>query len=351
MFFGDKHHLVGLDIGSSTVKVAEIVTSKKGRMLKHFGVLPLNVGAVEDGVLRDPDHVASVIRNLFSQHKVRTEKVALSIGGYSAIVKKIHMPVMDEESLQKSILVEAEQYIPFDIKDIRMDFQVMGTSENNSNQLNILLVAAKKDLVTQYVDVVELADLLPVVVDVDAFAVQNVHEMIHGSLAEEVVLLHVGASKMSLNIVKGGDSIFMRDVSLGSRQINSKIRARTGCSEEEAEALKLSGGGTQLSTSDYEILVGEVVGQWCTEIGRAMDFFYSTYPGERVEKIVLSGGGAHVASFVEALALQTGSDVSVLDPFASLEMEESGLDEESVRRIGPQAAVCIGLALRRVEDK
>jgi type IV pilus assembly protein PilM len=351
MLFGKTTHLVGLDIGSAMVKTAEVVTSKKGKTLKSFGAMPLNPGAIEDGVIRDPEHVATVIRELFSKYHIRNEKVALSIGGHSAIIKKVTMPVMDEDSLQKSILVEAEQYIPFDIKDIRMDFQVIGPAAQNPNQLNVLLVAAKKEVVTQYVDVVELAGLTPCVVDVEAFAVQNIYEEIYGLSADEVVLLHVGAAKMSLNIIKNGDSVFIRDMSLGTRQINSKIRGRAGCSEEEAEALKLAGGGEKISSGELDGIVGEIVGQWCTEIGRAMDFFYSTYPGDRVERIVVSGGGAHAETFVDALAVQTGSEVSLLDAFATVHVDADRFEGDYIRKMAPQAAVSMGLALRRVEDK
>ncbi|TWI74121.1 type IV pilus assembly protein PilM [Desulfobotulus alkaliphilus] len=351
MLFSKTNHLVGLDIGSSMVKAAEILDSKKGRILKRFGTMDLKAGAIEDGLIRDPEYVAGVIRELFSLYGIRNDKVALSIGGYSAIVKKITMPAMEEEALQKSILVEAEQYIPFDIKDIRMDFQVMGPSSQNPEHLNILLVAAKKELVNQYVEVAELAGLTPCVVDVDALAVQNVYEAVHGITSEEVVLLNVGAAKMSLNIIKDGDSVFMRDVSLGCRQINSRIRAFTGCSEEDAEALKLASGGEKMPEDEYLGAVGQVVGQWCTEIGRALDFFYSTYPGERVEKMVLSGGGGYLETFVDALSVQSGAEVLLLDPFGAVQVDSGKLDAETLRKMAPQAAVVMGLALRKVEDK
>ncbi|MCW7754743.1 pilus assembly protein PilM [Desulfobotulus sp. H1] len=351
MLFGKTNHLVGLDIGSAMVKAAELVETKKGMVLRRFGALALKAGAIEDGIIKDPEHVAAVIRELFSLYQLRNDRVALSIGGYSAIIKKISMPVMEEDALQKSILVEAEQYIPFDIQDIRMDFQVMGENPQNPNQLNVLLVAAKKDLVTQYVEVAELAGLTPAVVDVDALAVQNIYEFVHGISSEEVVLLNVGAAKMSLNIVKEGDSIFMRDVSLGSRQIDSRIRSFTGCSEEEAESLKMAGGGKKMPEEEYSGVVGQVVGQWCTEIGRALDFFYSTYPGDRVEKIVLCGGGAHLETFRDALAAQTGSEVTVMNPFGLVHVDLDKIDEDDIRKMAPQAAVCMGLALRKMEDK
>lgn len=352
MLFGKANYLVGLDIGSAMVKVAEVVPSRKGQTLKAFGGLPLKPGAIKDGVIRDGEHVAGVIRKLFLQHKIRNAKVALSIGGYSAIVKKIVMPVMDDDSLQKSLLVEAEQYIPFDIKDMRMDFRIMGSVAQNPNQLNILLIAVKSAVVNQHVDVVALAGLTACVVDVDAFAVQNMHEQIHGLDDEEVILLHVGAAKMSLNIVKNGDSIFMRDVSLGSRQINFKIRATLACSEEEAEELKLRGGGEKMSSTDLAGIVEEIVGQWCAEIGRALDFFHSaSSAGDCVKRIVVSGGGAHTEGFVDALARQTGAEVTVLDSFSGVYVDAERFDKHYIRRMAPQASVCMGLALRKVGDK
>lgn len=351
MLFGKRNHLVGLDIGSVTIKVAEVVDAKKGPVLKRFGTLDLKPGAIEEGMIRDPAYVAEMIRELFSLYHVREEHVAVSIGGYSAIVKKISMPKMEEAELQKTIFVEAEQYIPFDISEVYLDFQVMGPNPQNPNQMSVLLVAAKKEMVAQYAELVELAGLTPCIMDIDAFAVQNIYEATHPEDPEEVVLINVGASKISLNIIKGGDSIFMRDVSMGCRQIQERIQSIAGCSVEEAEDIHLAGGSTKLSSVEYRNIVSQSVSEWCTEIGRALDFFYSTYPGDRIERIVLSGGGANIDLFIDALTAQTRAVVSKIDPFAGVKVDSDSFDLEFIRKVAPQAAICMGLALRKIDDK
>ncbi|MDL2286431.1 pilus assembly protein PilM [Desulfococcaceae bacterium OttesenSCG-928-F15] len=353
MRFRKANDLVGLDIGSAMVKVAEVSTSSKGKTLKHFGAMALRPEAIEDGIIQDPQHVTDVIHEVFSRNRIRNQNVALSIGGYSAVIKRISMPTMADDALQKNILVEAEQYIPFDINDVSIDYQVIdsGAQAQGSGYMNIMLVAAKKDLIAQYVNVVEAAGLLPSLVDVDAFAIQNIHEAIHGVMPNETILLHVGANKMSMNMVKNGHSVFMRDVSMGSQQINARIRALTGCTDEEAEELKLTGFGKGMSEQNFADIVAQVTGQWCAEVVKAVDFFTSTSPSERVNELVLSGGGAHLERFIEALTMQTGFRVSVLNPFTGVNINPEQFDVNYIQKMAPQAVVAMGLALRKMEDK
>ena len=177
MLFGKKDHLVGLDIGSRTIKVAEIVENKKGRSIRRFGMTDIAPGLIEDGSINDPETVAESIRQLFKSYNIKEQNVALSIGGYSVIVKKISVQTMEEEKLQESIHFEAEQYIPFDISDVNLDFQILGPNETNPNQMNVFLVAAKKEMVNDYINLVNLAGLNPCIIDVEAFALQNIFEL------------------------------------------------------------------------------------------------------------------------------------------------------------------------------
>ncbi|MGD8959744.1 MAG: type IV pilus assembly protein PilM, partial [Desulfobacteraceae bacterium] len=275
MFFGKKDHLVGLDIGSRSIKVAELAETKKGPSLKKFGLIDLAPGAIEEGLVRDPKAVADSIRELFKLYNVSEQNVAISIGGYSVIVKKIFVPSMTEEKLQETIHLEAEQYIPFDISDVNLDFQIIGESEHNANQMAVLLVAAKKEMINDYVQLVQMAGLNPCTIDIDAFALQNIFEINHQDNPESVALIDIGASKTSLNILKGKTSVFMRDVSLGCAQINQKMVSLLGCSFEEAEQIKLSEQPEGISPENLREITSAIVSDWCTEIRRALDFFYS----------------------------------------------------------------------------
>jgi type IV pilus assembly protein PilM len=307
-------------------------------------------GLIEEGVIKNPEDVAYLIRQLFTSQKIKENNVAVSIGGYSTIVKNISVPAMDEEQLQEMIQFEAEQYIPFDINDVNLDFQIIGENDINPNQMNVLLVAAKKEMVNDYVNLVQLAGLNPCVIDVDAFALQNIYEMNYGPNGENVALIDIGASKTTLNILKDNFSVFMRDVSLGCQQISTKIVSLANCTLEEAEGLYHDEETDALSDKEMVEIVSSVVTDWCTEIGRALDFFYSTYPGDQIPKIILSGGGAKIQKFRQLLAAETSSEVEIIRPFENFSVG-SEFDLSYLEQIAPQAAICLGLAIRKIDDK
>jgi type IV pilus assembly protein PilM len=350
MFFGKKPHLTGLDIGSGSIKAAEIIDTKNGRSLKQFAIVDLPPGIIVEGSIKDPDVAADTIKKLFKENDLKDQNVAISIGGYSVIVKKINVQTMSEEELQDTIQFEAEQYIPFDISDVNLDFQILGENENNANQMEVLLVAAKKDMIDEYISLIQQAGLNPMLIDVDAFALQNVYELNYESDAESVALIDIGASKTSLNILKDNASVFMRDVSLGCGQINRKIVSLIDCTPEEAEQIKQSDQSERISKEDLAEIITSIVSDWCAEIRRALDFFYSTYPEDNVERIILSGGGANIEQFRDLLAEETSAEVEMFKPFQNFEINDR-LDSAYLERIAPQAAICMGLAIRKVDDK
>ena len=351
MVFGKKDNLVGLDIGSRSIKAAQIVDSKRGPALKHFGIVDIAHGAIEEGTINDPESVAQSIQQLFKSNGIKQSNVAVSIGGYSVIVKKINVQTMAEEQLQETIHFEAEQYIPFDISDVNLDFQILGENETNPNQMNVFLVAAKKEMVNDYINLVNLAGLNPCIVDVEAFALQNTFESNYDVQDDNVALIDIGASKTSLNILKGASSVFMRDVSLGCGQINQKIMSLIECTFEEAEQLKYGDNPDKLTPEDLKGIVSSVVADWCTEIRRALDFFYSTYPEDQIKRIILSGGGANISEFRQLLATEASAEVESINPFQKFHREGKSFDDAYIKQIGPQAAISMGLAMRKVDDK
>ncbi len=351
MLFGKKNHLVGLDIGSRSIKAGEIVEGKRGPTLKKFGMIDIPPGTIEDGVINDPEAVSDAIRQLYKTYNIKEQNVAVSIGGYSVIVKKINVQNMPEEQLQETIQFEAEQYIPFDISDVNLDFQILGESEHNPNQMSVFLVAAKKEMVNDYINLVNLAGLNPCIIDVEAFALQNIFELNYDAQEENIALIDIGASKTSLNILRGMTSVFMRDVALGCLQINQKIVSLVGCSLEEAEQLKQGEQQDKISSEDLKNIISTVVTDWCTEIRRALDFFYSTYPEDQITRIILSGGGANIAEFRQLLGAETSAHVEIINPFQNLAIDDDAFDAAYVQQIAPQATICMGLAIRKVDDK
>ena len=351
MVFGKKDHLIGLDIGSGYIKAAEIVETKHGGTLKNFGIIDIAHGAIEEGTINNPETVAESLQQLFKSSGFNENNVAVSIGGYSVIVKKIVVQTMAEEKLQETIHFEAEQYIPFDISDVNLDFQILGESESNPNQMNVFLVAAKKEMLDDYINLMNLAGLNPCIIDVESFALQNSFEASYDAQNQDVALIDIGASKTSLNILKNAASVFMRDVSLGCGQINQKIMSLIECSFEEAEQLKYGNTPDKLSPDDLKGIVSSVVADWCTEIRRALDFFYSTYPDDQIKRIILSGGGANIAEFRKLLATEASTEVEIINPFQNFHIENKKLDDAFIKQVAPQAAVCMGLAMRKVGDK
>jgi len=359
MAIAKKDHLVGLDIGSQSIKIAEIEHGKSGRVLKNFGIMDISPDLMEDGVIKDAQGVAELIKKLLKRHKVKEKKVAISIGGYSIIVKKINVQTMTEEKLLEMIHYEAEQYIPFDIKDVNLDFQILGENERNKNQMNVLLVAAKKDLIEGYINLVEIARRQASIIDVDAFALQNIYEASYLSsedaVGEEegeiVALIDIGAVKTSLNILRGDVSLFMRDISMGCGQITHHIASHLECSMEDAEQIKLGKAASKLSREELDDIVSSFSAEWTTEVRRALDFFYSSFGEGDIQKVILSGGGANMGVIREMLAAETDLAIEIMNPFGNLTINQKKFDAAFIEQIAPQAAIALGLALRRVDDK
>jgi type IV pilus assembly protein PilM len=216
--------------------------------------------------------------------------------------------------------------------------------------MNVLLVAAKKDMVNEYINLIDMANLNLGIIDIDAFALQNIYELNYEAKGDNVALIDIGASKTSVNILKNNMSVFMRDVSLGCNQINNRIISMLSCTMSEAEEIKLGKKADKLSVDELKEIRSSVVSDWSDEIRRALDFFYSTNPDEEIKQIVLSGGGANIKEFRELLALQSSAEVKIINPFERFEIDNH-LDSDYLNQMAPQAAIAMGLAIRRLDDK
>ncbi|MDA8163767.1 MAG: type IV pilus assembly protein PilM [Desulfobacteraceae bacterium] len=347
--FGKKEKLcVGLDIGSHAVKVCELADTGKGYRLLSLGSARLPEGAVEDGALQDPEAVGTVIAALLKNLKIKEKKVGISISGYSVIVKKINLSVMSQEAMANHIQAEAEQYIPFDIEDVYLDFQNLNTNHQDEERTDVMLVAAKKEVVDGYLGMLRSLGLKPVLVDVDAFALENAYAANFG-LGENVALIDIGASKMNINIISGGSSVFARDVVLGSRQLTEQIQSRFGVEPEEAEELKIgivSAGERKEQLT--EILIG-TCSQWVGEIRKALDFYYTNHPEEPLVKLVLSGGGARIRGLDQVLANELELPVEIFNPFSKMQIDQARMDADYLAYMAPEMTLAAGLASRPAE--
>lgn len=352
MFWRRKKGVLGLDIGSSSIKLVELKEGKGSYKLQSLGILPLPPEAIVDGALMDSVTIIDAIRELVNNAKTKTKDVATSISGHSVIVKKISLPIMSETELAESIQWEAERYIPFDINDVNIDFQICGTNPENPELMEVVLVAAKKDMINDYVSVLLEAGLNPVTIDVDAFAIENMLAINYEIEKDEIVATaNVGASVTNINILKNNMSAFTRDIFKGGNQITEEIQRQLHIDYEEAEKIKVGSRTDTTTQSVLQEVLRSAVESLSMEIGNSIEFFQSTTTYEKIHKLYLSGGGAKIKDFDLILQQQIGIPVEMVNPFKKIEFNEKDFDLEYLREVGPMMAVGVGLATRKVGDR
>ena len=352
--FGKKKGLVGVDIGSSAVKAVELKVGGKGGdeyQLLNIGLEPLPPEAIVDGAIMDSGAVIDAVQNLFQDNRIKTTDCATGVSGNAVIVKKISLPQMSEEELAESIHWEAEQYIPFDIQDVSLDYEVVEGGGAGGN-MDVLLVAVKKDKISEYTSAITQAGRNPTIVDVDVFALQNCYEINYVPDPGRVVaLLNIGASIMNINVVKDGFSVFNRDIAVGGNQYTDAIQKDLNLSFEQAEALKRGEQIEEASPESLHPILQAVSENISTEIQRTFDFFRATSQEDRVDQIYLSGGAANVNGLRDLLADRLDAPVELLNPFLNVRYSEKDFDPAFLDDIGPSAAIAVGLAVRRVGDR
>jgi len=352
--FGKSKSVVGLDIGSSAVKAVELKTAGKGFKVVAFAIEPVPPDSIVDGAIIDGTAVADAIRRLFENKAFKTKEVAASLSGNAVIVKKISLPVMTESELAESIYWEAEQYIPFDIQDVNLDYQILnpGTIGEGAGTMDVLLVAAKKEKIADYTGVISQAGRVPVVVDVDAFALQNAFEINYGLEPEQVVvLLNAGASAININILSGDQSLFTRDVSVGGNAYTEAVQKELNLPFDSAEQVKKGLPVEGVDPESVKPVLQAMTESVLLEIQKTFDFYKASASSDRIDRIVLSGGACRVEGFSEALSERFGSAVETFDPFRKIAFEPAKLGISDPEALAPSAAVAVGLALRRAGDR
>jgi type IV pilus assembly protein PilM len=346
--------VIGLDIGSSAVKVVEMNVSSKGFEVTGLGMASVQPEAIVQGAFLNSSAIVDAIREAMSNAGIKNKDVAAAVSGHSVIVKQIGLPVMTAEELEESIRWEAEQYIPFDVNEVNLDFQILADSAEES-QMDVLLVAAKKDLVDDYVQVISEAGFNPAIVDVAAFAVENAFEANYDMEPNEVVaLVNVGAQVVNINVIKDGNPAFTRDISTGGNQYTEEIQKALSIGFEEAERIKLGNA----TPEDKQAVVPQEVDQAMRamseqvlgEITRSLDFFTATSAESRIGRILISGGSARVPDFDKAFQDRTNVPVQILNPFERM-LPSRKFDEEYLREMAPYMTVGVGLGLRRMDER
>ncbi|MBN2516638.1 MAG: type IV pilus assembly protein PilM [Deltaproteobacteria bacterium] len=340
--------VAGLDIGSSLIKLIEIDDTPKGYALKSYAQAPLQRGVIENGLVHDLAKLTNTIKGLFKKSKCRVKNVATALSGHSVIIKKANFARMQDEELRELLTDEAENYMPFDdVSEINFDFFIIGENDLNPNQMDVMIVAAKKDIIHDCTSAVENAGRHVAIVDVDSFALEAAYEENYDFTEEDIVaLVNIGASITNINIVKGGMSVFTRNFLLGGNAITEAVQKNLGVSFEEAEEAKLARG---VPLNQEELI--EYTQPVFAEIERSIDYFSSTFMDPYIKKILISGGCSHLPGIMEALTARTNCEVEKFNPFKNITYDKKIFRESYLENIGPTATLGVGLALRRIDDK
>src|SRR6201984_645657 len=344
---GKTKSLIGLDIGSSSVKAVELKKTKAGYELVSYGIETLAQDTVVDGAIMDAPSVAEKIVSIFDSQKIKAKDVATSVSGHSVIVKRVSMPLMTEEELFDRVQAEASQHIPFDIADVNLSHQLLEATEN---QMDVLLVAVKKDKILNHTNVLAQAGKSPMVVDIDAFALQNCFEVNYEPDAgQTVALLNIGASVMNINIVRGGIPLFTRDVSVGGNQFTDALQQELDLIFEDAERLKKGDSLPSVTDEQKQQILQSVSDILTLEIHKTFDFFRATASGENIQRIVVAGGTARVPGLVDLLREEFAMPVEELNPFRKVLINPGKHSDDTIREMGPRLAIAVGLALRSLD--
>ncbi|HUF78484.1 MAG TPA: type IV pilus assembly protein PilM [Thermoanaerobaculia bacterium] len=352
MLFARAKGLVGLDIGSSAIKLVELKPRKAGEFtLVRLGVEPLSPEAIVDGTIMDSSLVVDAIHKLSQDTRVKNTSFATSLSGHSVIIKKIQLPATTPEELAESIQWEAEQYIPFDINDVRLDYVVLSEGEAGRDAMEVLLVAVKRDKVNDYVSVISQAGKTPALVDVDAFAVQNAYEVSYDlDPATVVALVNMGAAVTNINVLASGQSVFWRDISFGGNQFTEALQREFNLSFEAAEALKRGDTVDGVGPAEARPVLDSVSEEMAEELFKTFDFFSATATEGSIDQLVLSGGCSLTPNLLQVLRDRFGVPAELMNPLRRIHFRESDFDSAWLDSIAPMLSVAVGLAIRQVGD-
>lgn len=352
-WFGS-NSIVGLDVGSSSVKAVELDESSDGWQLKRLGYAALPPETIVQGSFMNSPAIASAIREACEQAGIRSREVVCSTSGHAVIIKKITLPAQSSEELEETIRWEAEQYIPFDINEVNVDYQILQRG-GIDGQMDVLLVAAKKDLIDNYQTVLQDAGMSLAVMDVDAFALGNMFEANYeAQVGQATAVVDIGSSFINLNVMLDGTPTFVRDITSGGNLYTEEIQKTLDLSFEEAERIKVGGSSEETSRDvvpqEVEDAMRDVSETLVSEVQRSLDFYRATTSGASLSRVLICGGGAQVPGLARLLQERSEIPVEIADPFSRVKVAPS-VDPERLRELAPSLSVAVGLGMRRSDDR
>lgn len=345
--------VLGIDIGSYAAKVVALGGIKTGRaVLLGLGMAQLPTSQVlqwEAEPVPAKAAISQAMKNLVSRLKLTGKYVSTSVSGDSIVVKRIVLPAMSPAELKTAIVGEAEQYIPFSINEINLSYHVLDTSPARS-QMTVLLVAARKNVVQNYMDAIAMAKLRPAVIDVDGLALSNAYEFTNPGNADDAILVHIGANMLNVIALNQGVPVFIKDETGGGQYLTNELGNIFDLAQEDAEAVKC---GTEIAPDPAEaaLAVERVTANWIAVVERVIDLVKLEQPSYRATKIMLSGGSSLIAGLTDEFSKYFNLETSLFNPLLKTTYNAKKFDREYINYIGPQMAVSFGLALRKVEIK
>ncbi len=347
----DGKNLVGVDIGASSIKVVQLREARKRLSVVKYGIAALPSQTIVDGHIMNRAAVIDALTNIWATQKIPMREVAIGVYGQSVIVRKITVPMMTSAELAEQITWEAEQHIPFDIKVMNIDYEVL-RRRPEAGQMDLLLVAAKKDEINDYASVVREARIKPQIVDINAFSVQNAFEFVHGLPDDQTIaLLNVGAAVSSLNIVSRGISAFTREVTNAGNTVTEEIQRQMGVPFEQAEQMKIAAAQGAAVPPQVHQVIAQACDALAGEIQRSLDFYLATSGEAEIQRVYVCGGSAYLSPLVSAIEKRARVPVMVLDPLANLTVDNRTVNEGDLRSRAAQLCVAVGLALRTDREK
>lgn len=340
-------NLIGVDIGTTSIKVCQVKQGRKGLELSRFGYEPLASQVVVDGQVMDTNVVTELLQKIFKESKISQRDVAVSVAGQAAIIRKISVPLMTNAELDEQIQWEAEQHIPFDIKDVQVDHQVLHRNPDEG-QMEVLLVAAKRDQIEDYAQLFRAAKLRPVVCDIDAFSVQNLFEATRGlDPSQTFALVNVGATLASLNVITRGTSAFSREIANGGNAITEEIQRSLNIPFAQAEAYKCGDGQDGIVPEQVVQIIEGSCDAIAAEIQRSLDFFMATSGDSSLHRLYLTGGCSNLPLLAQAVEHRSRIPVETWVPTEALTAVGKDVNQDKLVRHGLQMSVALGLALRK----
>lgn len=344
-------NLVGVDIGASSIKVVQLRETRKRLTVVKYGIAALPPQTIVDGHIMNRAAVIDALSGIWATQKIPMRDVAIGVYGQSVIVRKITVPMMTSAELAEQITWEAEQHIPFDIKVMNIDYEVL-RRRPEAGQMDLLLVAAKKDEINDYASVVREARIKPAIVDINAFSVQNAFEFVHGLPDDQTIaLLNVGAAVSSLNIVSRGVSAFTREVTNAGNTVTEEIQRQMGVPFEQAEQMKIAASQGAAVPPQVHQVIAQACDALAGEIQRSLDFYLATSGEAEIQRVYVCGGSAYLSPLVSAIEKRARVPVMVLDPLANLTVDPRAVNEADLRGRAAQLCVAVGLALRTDREK